>query len=103
MFACTCEFQRLGNKGVGDEQEGQDFTMNQGKTVVSGSDEPALLTTQEAAKFLHVSERTLWTITESGRIPRIKVRRCVRYKIEDLVRYIDLLRADGMNKKKGAA
>jgi hypothetical protein len=78
--------------------------MNQGKTVVSGSDEPALLTTQEAADFLRVSPRHLWSITtETGLIPRIKMGRCVRYKMDDLVRYIDGLRADGMNKKKGAA
>ena len=77
--------------------------MNQGKTVVSGSDEPALLTTQEAAKFLNVSERHFWTITETGLIPRLKIGRSVRFKMQDLVRYIDGLRSDGMNKKKGAA
>ena len=77
--------------------------MNQGKTVVSGSDEPTLLTTQEAAEFLRVSTRHLWTITETGLIPRIKMGRCVRYKMDDLVRYIDGLRSESMNKKKGAA
>ncbi len=77
--------------------------MNQGKTVVSGSDEPALFTTQEAAEFLRVSTRHLWTITETGLIPRIKMGRCVRYKMNDLVRYIDGLRSESMNKKIGAA
>ena len=77
--------------------------MNQGKTVVSGSDEPTLLTTQEAAEFLRVSTRHLWTITETGLIPRIKMGRCVRYKMDDLMRYIDGLRSESMNKKKGAA
>ena len=79
----------------------QDNTNN--KVEQNQAGKQGFLTTQEAAKFLHVSERTLWTITESGRIPRIKVRRCVRYKMDDLVRYIDGLRSDGMNKKKGAA
>ena len=79
----------------------QDNTNN--KVEQNQAGKQGFLTTQEAAKFLHVSERTLWTITESGRIPRIKVRRCVRYKMDDLMRYIDGLRSDGMNKKKGAA
>ena len=80
--------------------------MNQGKTVVSGSDEPALLTTQEAAKFLNVSERHFWTITETGLIPRIKIGRSVRIKLEDCVRFIDGLRSESINRnlmKKGAA
>ena len=77
--------------------------MNQGKTVVRGSDEPALLTTQEAAKFLHVSERTLWTITKSGDLTCKRLLGSVRYKMDDLVRYIDGLPSESMNKKKGAA
>jgi len=77
--------------------------MNKGTAGVGGSDEPALLTAQEAAQFLRVSTRHLWTITASGLIPRIKMGRCVRYQMGDLVRYIDALRSDAINVKKGAA
>ena len=79
----------------------QDNTNN--KVEQNQAGKQGLLTTQEAADFLRVSTRHLWTITETGLIPRIKIGRSVRYKIEDLVRYIDGLRADGINKKKGAA
>ena len=97
----------LNRCGSGIANERQETIMNQdntnNKVEQNQAGKQGFLTTQEAAKFLHVSERTLWTITESGRIPRIKVRRCVRYKMDDLMRYIDGLRSDGMNKKKGAA
>ena len=97
----------LNRCGSGIANERQETIMNQDNTKNKVDQNQAgkqgLLTTQEAADFLRVSTRHLWTITESGRIPRIKVRRCVRYKMDDLVRYIDGLRSDGMNKKKGAA
>ena len=79
----------------------QDNTNN--KVEQNQAGKQGLLTTQEAADFLRVSTRHLWTITETGLIPRIKMGRCVRYKMDDLVRYIDGLRSESMNKKKGAA
>ena len=77
--------------------------MEQGKTEGKNYGSQPMLNTEQAAEFLQVSERHLWTITETGLIPRIKMGHCVRYKMDDLVRYIDGLRSDGMNKKKGAA
>ena len=80
--------------------------MEQGKTEGKNYGSQPMLNTEQAAEFLQVSERHLWTITETGLIPRIKMGHCVRYKMDDLVRYIDGLRSESINRnlmKKGAA
>lgn len=48
-----------------------------------------LLTAAEAAEALSVSPRTLWTLTQSGQIPSIKIGRLVRYDPEALRRWIE--------------
>lgn len=48
-----------------------------------------LLKSREAAHFLCICERTLWTIRKEGRLPFVEMRRCIRYKLEDLMRYAD--------------
>lgn len=58
----------------------------------SSTQEPSLqglLTCREAAKFLSISERTLWSLTGSGAIARVRIGRSVRYDIADLRGYID--------------
>jgi excisionase family DNA binding protein len=41
---------------------------------------PKLLwTRREAAVALSISERTLWTLTDEGEIPCVRIRRSVRY------------------------
>ena len=54
--------------------------------------EPLLVTSRQAAAMLSVSERTLWSITASGRLPRIQLRRAVRYSVDDLRSYISAAR-----------
>ena len=77
--------------------------MEQGKTEGKNYGSQRLLGTKEAAEFLHISERTLWTITKSGDLTCKRLLGSVRYKMDDLVRYIDGLPSESMNKKKGAA
>ena len=48
-----------------------------------------LLTPQQAAEALAISERKLWGMTASGEIPHVRLRRCVRYPVDDLQRWID--------------
>ena len=48
-----------------------------------------LLSPQEAARALGVSERTLWSLKASGEIPHVRLGRCVRYPVADLQRWID--------------
>jgi excisionase family DNA binding protein len=48
-----------------------------------------LLTTREAADLLRISQRTLWTLTNTGNIPSVRVGRSVRYDEHDLSKWID--------------
>ena len=50
---------------------------------------PLLLTSNEAAKILAISPRTLWDIKEAGKIRSIRINRLVRYDPQDLVAYIE--------------
>ena len=52
--------------------------------------ENKLLTSREAAKFLCLSERTIWEITgPRGDLPAVRIGRSVRYSKTDLADYID--------------
>lgn len=50
---------------------------------------PLLLSPRDAAKALSVCEKTLWTITQKGDIPVIKIGRLVRYPVEGLKSWIE--------------
>jgi excisionase family DNA binding protein len=43
-----------------------------------------LLTPREAAAALSISERTLWELTRQGVVPCVRLRRSVRYDVDDL-------------------
>ena len=47
-----------------------------------------LMTVQQAATYLAISERHLWTITQAGGLRSIKLGRSVRYDSIELDRYI---------------
>jgi excisionase family DNA binding protein len=53
----------------------------------NGSD--GLLTAREAAKFLSISEKTLWTRTKRGDIAAVRIGNSVRYNPQELSRYIN--------------
>ena len=91
---------------VFEDSEGTPISQNRAVDHCTCSCGQGLINSRQAAQYLCVSERTLWTITETGLIPRIKMGHCVRYKMDDLVRYIDGLRSESINRnlmKKGAA
>jgi excisionase family DNA binding protein len=48
-----------------------------------------LLTPSEAASALAVSRRTLWSLTNAGLVPSLRIGRCVRYSIPDLKSWIE--------------
>ena len=48
-----------------------------------------LFTAPEAAKALAISPRTLWSLTDSGEIPAVRIGRAVRYDPSDLRAWID--------------
>ena len=43
-----------------------------------------LMTAIEAARALSVCEKTLWTLTQRGEIPCVRIGRAVRYDVRDL-------------------
>jgi predicted DNA-binding transcriptional regulator AlpA len=44
---------------------------------------------------LAISPRKLWGMTASGEIPHIRLGRCVRYPVNDLLRWIDYQKKGG--------
>jgi len=53
-----------------------------------------LLKAADAAKALAISERTLWTLTNTGEITPIKIGRSVRYPVDELRAFIERQRPD---------
>jgi excisionase family DNA binding protein len=60
-------------------------------------DEDQLLTSEQAADLLQISEQTLrcWRTTKRYMIPSIQVGRCVRYRRTDLIAWITANRQEG--------
>ncbi len=54
-----------------------------------GDGQPRLLTASDAAKYLAVSERTLWNLTHTQKIPSVRIgSRAIRYDLHDLDAFI---------------
>jgi len=51
--------------------------------------ETRLMTAREAAKYLNISERTLWALSDVGDLPRVQIGRAVRYDAADLEAFIN--------------
>ena len=49
---------------------------------------PLLLRAEQAAKALAISPRLLWTLTNDGTIPCVRIGRTVRYDPNDLTAWI---------------
>jgi excisionase family DNA binding protein len=54
-----------------------------------------LLTPKQAAETLSISPRKLWGMTASGEIPHIRLGRCVRYAVDDLLEMIERMKKGG--------
>ncbi len=55
----------------------------------TGGAEAILVNAKTAAKLLCVSERTLWTLTNCGDVPSLRIGRAVRYDRRDLMKWIE--------------
>ena len=47
-----------------------------------------LLTPTKAAEALAISPRKLWSMTNSGELPHVRLGRCVRYPVAELQAWI---------------
>ena len=63
--------------------------------TTDASDFKLLLTPRDAAKALSISERTLWSLTQRGDVPVVRLGRSVRYDPRDLTAFIDRMKAGG--------
>ena len=48
-----------------------------------------LVTSREAAQMLSICERTLWSLSNSGQLPAVRIGRAVRYAVIDIEAYIE--------------
>lgn len=55
--------------------------------------EPLLLRPAEAARFLAISPRKLWELTNCREVPSIRIGRALRYPTEDLRAWVEARRA----------
>jgi excisionase family DNA binding protein len=58
------------------------------KAMVTMTPERILLTPKQAAAALSISTRTLWSLTDRGQLPAVRIGRAVRYSIRDLESWI---------------
>jgi excisionase family DNA binding protein len=47
-----------------------------------------LLSPKDAAAALSISERTLWSLTNQGRLKSVRIGRSVRYAVTELERFV---------------
>lgn len=50
---------------------------------------PALLRSKAAARFLGISPRTLWSLTNAGRVPHVRLGRAIRYPVRALEAWVE--------------
>lgn len=56
---------------------------------------PLLLTVRETAAALSVCEKTLWSLSRDGRLPRVLIGKAVRYDRADVLRFIEASKTGG--------
>ncbi len=99
--AIACVFMRLPSICLGKGQRcamgmradetasnQRDAPMKPKTTASAQSDQRRLLRSREAAAFLAVSERTLWSMAKRGEIQVVRCGRAIRYDPLDLVAWI---------------
>jgi excisionase family DNA binding protein len=62
--------------------------------------ETMLLRAKDAALALSISERTLWSLTQSRDIPSVRIGRAVRYDPRDLLAWIEYKKKSAVPNKE---
>jgi excisionase family DNA binding protein len=72
-------------------------------TTIQQTDTTRLLwTSREAAQALTISERKLWSLTNEGSIPCVRIGRAVRYDPADIRAWIESQKSAGASAAEGA-
>jgi excisionase family DNA binding protein len=58
---------------------------------------PRLVTVRQAAAYLAISERKLWSLKKENRLPAVKIDRSVRYDVADLDAFIAAAKGMGVS------
>lgn len=58
-------------------------------TTVEAAEDRLLVNAKMACALLAISARTLWSLTASGEVPHVRIRRSVRYSPTDLAAWIE--------------
>ncbi|QEG43456.1 helix-turn-helix domain-containing protein [Roseimaritima ulvae] len=58
------------------------------KATSTSTIQPQLLNDADAAKWLGIGRRKLWSMMASGEIPVVRVGRSVRYDVDDLREFV---------------
>ncbi len=56
---------------------------------------PQLVSVKRAAELLAISERLLFALTASGKLPRVQLGRAVRYDLADLAVFVEAAKRGG--------
>ena len=56
---------------------------------MTSSQEPKLLSVKEVAGMLGISKRTVWSMTNAGEIPCVRIRKRVLYRLDHVQGFID--------------
>ena len=77
--------RRCRRRAILNQRQKEDRIM----TNTMKTDGLALLTTKQAAERLSIGPRKLWTLTNCGEIPHVRIDKCVRYRPGDLAAYVE--------------
>ncbi len=59
--------------------------------------EQQLLNESQAATWLGISKRTLWSLRAGGEIPFVRIGRAIRYDVNDLRTYVEKMKIRDFN------
>jgi predicted DNA-binding transcriptional regulator AlpA len=57
---------------------------SEGSAVISTESEPLALRRRDAARMLGLSERALWSLTNRGDVPHVRLGKSIRYPVAAL-------------------
>lgn len=64
-------------------------TMDTRSTASGTPDNRVLVDVREAARLLNISTRTLWTLTDCGELPSVRIGSRVLYRLETLCQFAE--------------
>ena len=67
----------------------QEYMMHESRHTEHAQEQPVLIDAAKTAMMLSISPRTLWTMTNDGEVPHVRIGRRVLYPLEGLRRFVE--------------